>query len=302
MLEESAPIYRGLSAADALWLRGNVLAGLARVSAPLESLNLAIEELRFGHDVTVLAGAARLVAAQGLDHPQARDAANRARSRISGRDAFPDLGPGIGPENSCDKRTVVEELDRLLGLLPASTGNSCGCSSKQPGEALDLPEKLELPAALFASKLQDQHAAPGSLNDLAANQPAILTLFYTRCLNPLKCSLAISRLGQAVAALPELGWFGLSYDPAFDTAERLRAYGDDRNFPFAERARLLRCTRGWSGLRQALGLRVGYGETTVNTHARELFLLMPNGDAWRIPADWLSEPDRIADFLQRMSP
>jgi hypothetical protein len=49
-------------------------------------------------------------------------------------------------------------------------------------------------------------------------------------------------------------------------------------------------------LRSALQLRAGYGGATVNSHARELILVQPDRAVWRLPADWLAEPERIADF------
>ena len=98
--------------------------------------------------------------------------------------------------------------------------------------------------------------------------------FYTRCMNPDKCSRTIARLGALQGLVGNVGAVvaGMTYDPAYDLPKRLRRYGEDRGFHFGPLGRLLRSTASFEPIRQTLHLSVGYGAATVNRHAVELFV------------------------------
>ena len=77
----------------------------------------------------------------------------------------------------------------------------------------------------------------------------MVAFFYTRCDNPNKCSLTITKLGRLQRRLADLGLDGriqtaaITYDPEFDLPARLRAYGENRGVVFSPSDRLFR-TRG----------------------------------------------------------
>jgi protein SCO1/2 len=154
--------------------------------------------------------------------------------------------------------------------------------------------------------LEDQDGERVRLLDLigsnSASRPALVAFFYTRCMNPLKCSLTISRLGDALrsSSLPPFEGHAISYDGDYDEPSRLRGYGEDRRFPFAPKARLLRCVKGRQAMKTAFDLQFGFGGFTVNQHARELFLLTRDGHGLRLPPELLARHDALAEVLRRI--
>jgi protein SCO1/2 len=61
-----------------------------------------------------------------------------------------------------------------------------------------------------------------------------VVFFYTRCDNPNKCSLTVTKLARLQKSIVEEQLEGLlrtaaiTYDPAYDLPPRLKAYGDNR--------------------------------------------------------------------------
>jgi cytochrome oxidase Cu insertion factor (SCO1/SenC/PrrC family) len=100
----------------------------------------------------------------------------------------------------------------------------------------------------------------------------VVAFFYTRCDNPHKCSLTITKLAALQGSLEERGLAGalkvaaITYDPDFDLPNRLRLYGNDRGMRFGEDARFFRATSGFQEIRRRFDLGVNYGASTVNRH------------------------------------
>jgi protein SCO1/2 len=134
-----------------------------------------------------------------------------------------------------------------------------------------------------ATQLQDQDGAIFSFGDFFLGRPGVLAFFYTRCMNPNKCSLTITKLARLQKRLEEEGLqdrfnvAAVTYDPAFDSPSRLHAYGADRGVAFGERNRLLRTTGTFEPLQRWLDLGVGYGATTVNQHRLDIVVLDDQG-------------------------
>ena len=103
--------------------------------------------------------------------------------------------------------------------------------------------------------------------------------FYTRCDNPNKCSLTITKLAALQRALQERGLHGrirtaaITYDPAYDLPPRLRAYGENRGVVFGDSDRFLRTIAGLEALQEYFDLGVNFGQASVNRHRIELFIL-----------------------------
>ena len=63
----------------------------------------------------------------------------------------------------------------------------------------------------------------------------------------------------------------MTYDPGFDSPDRLRGYGADRGMSFDDRNRLIRTTGPFEPFQHWLDLGVGYGSTTtVNQHRLDI--------------------------------
>jgi protein SCO1/2 len=134
-----------------------------------------------------------------------------------------------------------------------------------------------------ATQLQDQDGAVFSFGDFFPGRPSVLAFFYTRCMNPNKCSLTITKLARlqnrlaAQALQSRFNVAAITYDPAFDSPSRLHAYGADRGLVFDDRNRLLRTTGTFEPFQRWLDLGVGYGTTTVNQHRLDIVVLDDKG-------------------------
>jgi protein SCO1/2 len=113
--------------------------------------------------------------------------------------------------------------------------------------------------------------------------PSIVVFFYTRCDNPLKCSLTVTKLAriqnllEAQELADQIHTAAITYDPAFDVSERLRGYGQNRGLRLGPRHRMLRTTGGFIALRKHFRLGVNFIESLVNRHRVELYILDAQG-------------------------
>lgn len=133
-------------------------------------------------------------------------------------------------------------------------------------------------------ELQDQEGVLVTFGELFYGRPSIIAFFYTRCMNPDKCSLTITKLARLQGRIREDGLHdrlnvaALTYDPAFDLPHRLLAYGADRGMTFDDRNRLLRTTGPFEPVQRHFDLGVGYGNVTVNRHRLDLIVLDSGGN------------------------
>lgn len=291
-LREDSPEFAGLAADDADWVRGHAYAAMASGSTDPAVLDQAREDLRTSLSPIVLAGLARYLHALEIGGDWTADLRDASR-RIRYNDRYPEFV--FDPPPSCCKPhlTCREEIEQTLAGVSARANPCCQTTAVASGEAECCGQASD---SLLAVRLQDQDGHSQTLAAILAVGPALVAPFYTRCMNPAKCSLTIANLARTAQDLPGLTRLGLTYDPAFDTAFRLRNYGLDRQFVYGPRARLVRCIRGWPALRGALQLRAGYGGSTVNAHARELLLFDAARTIWRLPPDWLVDFGRIREF------
>ena len=132
--------------------------------------------------------------------------------------------------------------------------------------------------------LEDQDGRRIGFRELFAGKSSVVAFFYTRCTNPRKCSLTIEKLARVQRLLWEKG-FGdriqtaaITYDPAFDLPDRLRAYGASRGLTMDEKNRMLRAVRGMAALRGYFQLGVNFIESVVNRHRIEVYVLNPRGE------------------------
>ena len=179
-------------------------------------------------------------------------------------------------------RTVRGELLAVLEEVGEGSGTARNPSRAAHAIVLDR-------AILRQVRIEDQAGDESTMAELLAGRPTVLAFFYTRCMNPARCSLTITRLaGLARSSDESRNVVAMTYDPDYDSPERMRRYGADRGFPFGERARLVRATKGWPDVREMFRLRVGYGPVTVNEHARELYMVGDDLVARALDPDALS--------------
>lgn len=186
-------------------------------------------------------------------------------------------------------KRLSSELDQTLATIRAE-------------DALDVPSDdcCALPETL-ASKLswlrrsagssesidsvifEDQDSVRISFKEFFHGRPSILVFFYTRCDNPLKCSLTVSKLAEIQRLLADRGLAdqintaAISYDPEFDLPKRMQVYGHDRGVRFDTQHRILRSIEGFAALREHFKLGVNFIESLVNRHHIEAYILDDEG-------------------------
>jgi SCO1/SenC len=279
MLDESADHFCGLSMGDAEWVRANIYAALGRNGRWEAASDALLEDMDTSYNPLILAGIARAIAGGGTSSSSSslRLQLDRARERIVLRDRYVTFA---GVAEVTKPRTACAEIDiAIASLAPAS--ETC-CAHEDQQAPLTARVTRLCPTVAATIDLEDQDGERMSLPSLLAGRETLIAFFYTRCMNPEKCSLTVSRFGRLSQmlerdpALGELSLLLLTYDPNFDTAERLKGYGTDRGFIAGNRARIARCRQGQSALLSLLGARVGFGPSTVNAHGRDLFVVRPN--------------------------
>ena len=130
---------------------------------------------------------------------------------------------------------------------------------------------------------EDHQAESVTFKEFFQGQPSIVVFFYTRCDNPLKCSLTVTKLARIQKLLEEQGLAdrirtaAITYDPAFDLPARLRVYGQDRGVRMDRHHRMLRAADDSDALRRYFELGVNFVESLVNRHRIEVYILDAEG-------------------------
>ena len=218
-----------------------------------------------GNGVTALAELARTLALLG---PHAQSALADLKALSTGeRESF---SPAVRAE-------LVKAVEALAREAPAP---ACCCAQDDaPPVTPDIPAPLAQAALvdLVDLTLENQDGTRLSFSEAFFGRPTALAFFYTRCMNPEKCSLTVTRLARLERRLAQeeldVNVAGMSYDPAFDRPARLKAYGADRGMVFSPRCCLLRTVGPFQPVREALELGVGFGPVTVNSHRLDLVVL-----------------------------
>jgi cytochrome oxidase Cu insertion factor (SCO1/SenC/PrrC family) len=184
---------------------------------------------------------------------------------------------------------------RVLSDPPVSGANPVRARGNPPSPAW--PSGV-MPGVDF----EDQDGTTLRYDDLFGGKPSIVVFFYTRCPNPNKCSLTITRLAQLQEAIAAEGLSGrmrtvaVTYDPEFDVPARLRAYGSDRGVLFGDDHRMVRTRGGFAELQERFQLGVNFTGSTVNRHRIELFILDSDAD---IAATFARLQWEVAEVLAR---
>ncbi|CAN7769673.1 SCO family protein [Rhizobium leguminosarum] len=312
---DNDPIYSGLSSADVDRVRAYAFAAVAR-TAPQSGVDAAREEILTGSAPGPLAGAARVIAA--LDAPSLdwlAPLASAAR-RLRGRDQkvwFDRIDSGIRSDISetgmtelarafqtvaRKNRVGVLECNEWIASAPdrfadavrqdlagqdvgAGTAQSDGCCCNGTAKTAPTPSRT-IPPDIWQVIVEDQDETKATLGSRLLGRPSLLAFFYTRCMNPLKCSRTVTVLSEtaqlAAAQGLAVGIYAMTYDPLWDTPSRLKGYGRDRGMTFSADLALMRTIADWDDLRAAFSLAVGYGPATVNRHQIEVLVLDPSGN------------------------
>ncbi|HSE32179.1 MAG TPA: SCO family protein [Pyrinomonadaceae bacterium] len=321
LLREDHPIYDGRGAATVSRMRGWVLLSLARKSLPETALPFVLEELDTGIHAYTVAAAAFALRSYPHRNSAFGPFVTRAINNIRYHDeqvSFKSYGGyAIGPGETSPVRellstliwlgphasAIVPDLEQLrtgptaLGkkLLPkvneALASIHVGADAQtEPADCCQLPGMFSFVRTLRTSSksiedtiFEDQDGESLTFAEFFHGRPSIVVFFYTRCDNPLKCSLTITKLARLQQWLEresvgeQINIAGITYDPEFDQPERLRIYGEQRGVQFTAQHRLLRARDGIEALRKHFKLGVNFIESLVNRHRIEVYLLDASG-------------------------
>lgn len=182
----------------------------------------------------------------------------------------------------------------------------------------DIPSLLGLNTGILSNKnnrinrfreisLEDQDGHQVYLHEFTKDRPTLVAFFYTRCDNPLKCSLTITNLAAIQKKLMQEDWgskvalSAISYDSFYDQHNRIKKYGESRGIIFNEQMSMFRAIPDISVLRNYFDLGVNYTGEVVNRHVIELYLI--DGDGHIMKRFQRNQMDNISiiDYLKSIT-
>ncbi|MGH7787507.1 MAG: SCO family protein, partial [Candidatus Binatia bacterium] len=192
----------------------------------------------------------------------------------------------LGAHRGGLSRALQADVDRALGAIRAAARHAApgaeACCALPGGlrRTWSWARGARRNGAAIESMMFEDHAGEMvTFKQVFAGHPSIVVFFFTRCDNPLKCSLTITKLARVQALLAARGLAArihtaaITYDPAFDLPDRLRGYGQHRGVRLDAGHRMLRAVDGVDGLRRHFGLGVNFIASLVNRHRIEVYLL-----------------------------
>jgi protein SCO1 len=313
LLDERHPIYTGVDSAAVTRIRGALIQALAYRALPETALPFVIEALESAFDPWLSAIAAASLRKrpepsalfvepllEAILYIRHRDdqirlhvyggyggdgEATTALQEILrtvlwlgsyGRSALPRLRELAGEFQNEQLRS---DLNHVIGALEAASAD-VPAEQPDPETAIIQLHKL-LPSELIQLRLQDQSGCEFLLPDFFLGQPTVVVFFFTRCGNPAKCPLTISRLGRLQKCLRDrrssVRTAAITYDPEYDDPRRLTQYARSWGAHVDENHRFLRTLDNHVSLRMFFELGVSYGGTSVNHHQLEAFVLDGEG-------------------------
>jgi protein SCO1/2 len=255
----------------------------------------ALENQRYQDDAVVLDTYGAYATGPGGTTP-IREVLAALRWHAAGQRALlPQLRALRTPDNGLPK-TLLPDLEETIaaveGDLPqgqspsrASAISDVDCCDWRRALGVfswSLRERADS-GAVAGVLFEDQNGDTTSYAELFEGHPSIVVFFYTRCDNPQKCSLTLTKLAgvQRLLARRSLDTrvhtAAVTYDAGFDRPERLRAYGKARGMRMDDGHRLLRPIDGIDVLRSHFGLGLNFIGSLVNRHRVELYVLDSRG-------------------------
>lgn len=175
---------------------------------------------------------------------------------------------------------LVGALDRMSQPEPSPSCCHHHTDTYADSAALYQPSTAAAVGEVADVVLEDQDRERRTFREAFAGRPSALAFFYTRCMNPEKCSLTVTRLAglarRLAAEQTDANIGAISYDPGFDRPGRLRRYGADRGMEFSPTCSLFRTVGQFDPIRDTFALGVGFGPVTVNRHRIDLIVLDPS--------------------------
>ncbi|MES2063565.1 MAG: SCO family protein [Bacteroidota bacterium] len=129
----------------------------------------------------------------------------------------------------------LELLAAMAGQAKSTTDGDCCTINFSGGYQENKVNKVTPPQSIF----EDQDGQSVRFLDFFGGQPAIVAFFYTRCENPNKCAMTMTRLGFLQRQLRSRSGTcvrvaAITYDPEYDRPHRLKLYAELRGLELGE--------------------------------------------------------------------
>jgi protein SCO1 len=204
------------------------------------------------------------------------------------KSALPNLETLLEERHEEFSRPVRAEIENAIDRIRSDKNVVHDCCNPVPANSNLMVNNLQRKPSRGVSvsdiELEDQEGNTLAFGTYFSRKPSIVAFFYTKCDNPNKCSLTITKLARLQKAMKEQQYDGLlrtaaiTYDPEYDLPRRMKAYGENRGMTFGDDDRMFRVRSGFRGLQEYFQLGVNFTGTTVNRHRIELFVLDSRGE------------------------
>lgn len=346
VLYERHPVYNGRSTNVMLRMRGYAMARFEQIGLPDKALPFVLEALESSFDPYVVAAAAKGLRGMKQPHPQTTSYLIKAIYNIWQHDQPISFSQYHVQWPLKAYSTALMEIFTTIKWMGCHAQNCLADLElilTDFGHHLNSNSRLYLSDAILAVKIDDRVAQAGCCNlplnlqsdrsnkkhyvnaksfpnliledqqggqffwaDFFKGKPTLLAFFYTRCMNPRKCTLTIQKLASIQNKLKEhkisdeIKVVAITYDPDHDTAGALYTYGLARKFSFDEQNKMFRVPYEFDLIVSAFDLGVNFNESLVNQHRIELFLLDKDGAVNQSFLRLQTEPDTIIDGLNEI--
>ena len=342
-LPQQHALYQERSANEVIRIRGYLFESFMHTGLPESALPFVLEALETGREAYLVAGAAR--ALRGLPAPRAEIIPYllKAVSNMKLRDdavSFESYKPHWPLK---DQTTALLEIFRTLQWMGACAlesvvqlkelgldvyfsdrvhaeirktisaiedGNRLGCCPRVASRSLrhdGFQTRKRLTNEAADLRLEDHDGRRITFREYFIDRPSVVVFFYTRCDNPNKCSLTITRLGQLQKALVaadldrKVKIAAITFDPAYDQPFRLESYCRNRGMLLDDQNRVFRTEIGALTILRYFDAGVNYIGSIVNQHTTELFILDQHGNiARRFPQLQWNVPEVIDQLRKQL--
>lgn len=324
LLSERHAVYNERPAYQANRIKGYALASFAEAGMPDSAINFILDELQNGRNAYIVAAAARglrgskrpkadyanflIQAVHNLRyHDDSLDLTEfkptwPLRHPSSGKleifhtlqwlkgyakAALPELNSFL--KNSIDfTPEMQEEIQTTINVIEADEReldlSCCDVQGEIESRATWWRKSRRNISSIGHLEVKNEDGITMALANVIGQKPTVMSFFYTRCMNPNKCTLTINKMGWLQKELVKMGLedrvslIAFTYDPGYDTPAKMRTFGENRGMIFGPNAHML-STRpeDFATLSDFFQLGVNHVSSTVNQHRIELYIFDQDG-------------------------
>ncbi len=167
----------------------------------------------------------------------------------------------------------------------------------------DKERKSTLPSNI---RINDQFGRSISFKKLKG-KPMLMAFFYTRCINPNKCSRTVTELGKLQAVLQQqyissnINIGLVSYDPEYDSPERIKNYAASRGLKADENMLAMNIPEAQlHQLMDAFKIEANYDGNIINIHDVQLLLFDKDNRFVRMYGHIIWNNDDVINDIQKL--